>query len=192
MKVLMVNGSPNKDGVIFTALSAIAEQLKKEGVDSEIYQIGKDDDSLTIAQAANEITEKMKESDGLIIGSPDYFASPTGKLLAVLDRAYLNTTPFAYKPAASIASGRRTGLSATLDVLNQYFLMSNQPVIPGNYYNGIHGGTAGEAVQDTEGMQTMRALARNMAWMLNALDAAKKAGVVIPEQEKKIKYSVVH
>ena len=191
MKVLMINGSPNANAVVFTALSAVAATLKEEGIESEIYQIGKDDDGLTVAQASKEILEKMESADGLIIGAPDYFGSPSGKLLSIMDKAFLTGAPFVYKPAASVAAGRRAGITPVLDVINKYYNMTNMPVVPGNYYNTVHGNTAAEVEQDLEGMQTMRALGRNMAWMLKCIEAGKKSGVALPEQEKKIKFSII-
>jgi len=123
----------------------------------------------------------MKKADGIIVGSPVYYASPNGALLALLDRAfYANNGAFAYKPAAAIVSCRRAGTSSSLDVLNKYFLGSNMPVVPSQYWNEVHGKTPDEVRQDLEGMQIMQTLGRNMAWLLKCIAAAHKT-VPYPE-----------
>lgn len=183
--VLLVNGSPNKDGCTFTALTEIQTQLEKHGVSSEIFHIGKgpfygclgcggcrklgkcvfDDDP------ANALREKMLAADGVILGSPVYYAGPNGALMAVLDRVFFSSArKFDGKPGAAIVSCRRGGASASFDRLNKYFTISNMPVVPSQYWNSVHGNTPDEVRQDQEGLQIMRALADNMAWMLHALD----------------------
>ena len=196
MKVLLINGSPHKEGCTFTALSEIKDQLEKEGIDSEIFWIrnkpvrgciacGKcgtlekcafDDD------VANEIVEKMLESDGLIIGSPVYYAGPNGALCAILDRVFYSaSSKFAFKPGASVVSCRRGGSTASFDRLNKYFTISNMPIVASKYWNMVHGNTPEEVKQDLEGLHTMRTLARNMAWLLKSIE-----GNDLPEQEEKV------
>ena len=196
MKVLLINGSPHKEGCTFTALSEIKDQLEKEGIDSEIFWIrnkpvrgciacGKcgtlekcafDDD------VANEIIDKILESDGLIIGSPVYYAGPNGALCAILDRVfYAASSKFAFKPGASVVSCRRGGSTASFDRLNKYFTISNMPVVASKYWNMVHGNTPEEVKQDLEGLHTMRTLARNMAWLLKSIE-----GNDLPEQEEKV------
>ena len=186
MKVLLINGSPHKEGCTFTALTEIKNQLEKEGVDSEIFWIGNKSIRGSIAclkcghnngkwafddDQANEIIDKIIESDGLIVGSPVYYAGPNGALCAILDRVfYASSANFAYKPAASIVSCRRGGSSASFDRLNKYFTISNMPVIASQYWNSVHGNTPEEVKQDLEGLQTMRTLAKNMAWMLKSIE----------------------
>lgn len=195
MKVLLINGSPHKEGCTFTALTEIKNQLKEEGVDSEIFWIGNKAVRGCIAclkcghsngkcafddDPANEIIDKLIESDGLIVGSPVYYAGPNGALCAVLDRVfYAAGSNFAYKPAASIVSCRRGGASASFDRLNKYFTISNMPVVASQYWNSVHGNTPDEVRQDLEGLQTMRTLARNMAWLLKSIENSD-----LPEQEE--------
>lgn len=196
MKVLLINGSPRANGNTFTALSEIAKTLKEEGVDSEIVSIGAKAVQGCIAcykcaelgrcvfqdDLYNSIREKLDGADGLIIGSPVYYAGPNGSLCALLDRVFLsNKDKLAYKPGASVAVCRRGGASATFDRLNKYFTVNNMPVVSSQYWNSVHGRTPGEAEQDAEGMQTMRVLARNMAWLLKKIH---KDGTQYPKPEK--------
>lgn len=196
MKVLLINGSPHKEGCTFTALSEIKDQLEKEGIDSEIFWIGNKPVRGCIAcgkcgtlekcafddDVANEIVEKMLESDGLIIGSPVYYAGPNGALCAVLDRVFYSaSSKFAFKPGASVVSCRRGGSTASFDRLNKYFTISNMPIVASKYWNMVHGNTPEEVKQDLEGLHTMRTLARNMAWLLKSIE-----GNDLPEQEEKV------
>lgn len=196
MKVLLINGSPHKEGCTFTALSEIKDQLEKEGIDSEIFWIGNKPVRGCIAcgrcgtlekcafddDVANEIVEKMLESDGLIIGSPVYYAGPNGALCAILDRVFYSaSSKFAFKPGASVVSCRRGGSTASFDRLNKYFTISNMPVVASKYWNMVHGNTPEEVKQDLEGLHTMRTLARNMAWLLKSIE-----GNDLPEQEEKV------
>ena len=130
-------------------------------------------------------------ADGLIVGSPVYFASPTGAVLSLLDRIFMAGNKFYLKPAAAVASARRAGTTATIDVLNKYFNLAGMPIVSSNYYNVIHGHTPEETRQDEEGMQTMRTLGRNMAWMLKCMEAGREKGLVMPEKEPKIKTSYI-
>lgn len=196
MKVLLINGSPNAKGNTYTALSEVAAALKVAGVESEIISIGvkavqgcigchkctelgrcvfKDD-------LYNTVCEKLKTADGLIVGSPVYYAGPNGSLCALLDRVFYSASPLLqHKPAAAVAVCRRGGASATFDRLNKYFTISHMPVVPSQYWNIVHGMWPGEAVHDKEGLQTMRTLARNMVWMLKNLASG---AAPIPEQEE--------
>ena len=186
MKVLLINGSPHKEGCTFTALTEIKNQLEKEGVDSEIFWIGNKPVRGCIAclkcghnngkcafddDPANEIIDKLIESDGVIIGSPVYYSGPNGALCAILDRVfYAASSNFAFKPGASIVSCRRGGASASFDRLNKYFTISNMPIVASQYWNSVHGNTPEEVRQDLEGLQTMRTLATNMAWILKSIE----------------------
>lgn len=196
MKVLLINGSPHKEGCTFTALSEIKDQLEKEGIDSEIFWINNKPVRGCIAcgkcgtlekcafddDVANEIIDKILESDGLIIGSPVYYAGPNGALCAILDRVfYAASSKFAFKPGASVVSCRRGGSTASFDRLNKYFTISNMPVVASKYWNMVHGNTPEEVKQDLEGLHTMRTLARNMAWLLKSIE-----GNDLPEQEEKV------
>ena len=191
MKVLLVNGSPHKNGCVYTALSEVGGQLKKHGVDFEIFHIGTAPVRGCIACGAcaklgkcafnddvcNPLMEKMLEADGIIIGSPVYYAGTNGALCAVLDRAfYASQGRYARKPGAAVVSCRRGGASATFDRINKYFTISRMPVVSSQYWNSIHGTCAEEALQDEEGLQTMRTLADHMVWMLRSIDAAGLGG----------------
>lgn len=195
MKVLLINGSPKEDGCTFTALSALEIMLKQEGLETEIYNVGNQAvhgcaDCLMCLEtgrcayeddSANEIIAKIQEADGLIIGSPVYFAAVNGALNALLDRVfYAAGSTFAHKPAAAIASARRAGTSTTIDQLNKYFAVSQMPIVTSTYWNNIHGRRSGQIAQDQEGLQTLMNLAKNMAWMLRCIEAGKEKGIMPP------------
>ncbi len=193
MKVLLINGSPHKDGCTNRALKEIAAELKENGTDSEIVWIGTDALHGCIAcggcaktkkcvfdDVANVISEKMADCDGLIIGSPVYYSSPNGSLLAMLDRLFGFCPYLTHKPAAAVASARRAGTSATLDALNKYFTIRQMPVVSSTYWNMVHGAKAEDVDSDKEGLQTMRNLARNMVWLIKCINAGKDAGITAP------------
>ena len=187
MKVLMLNGSPRKDGCTYTALGRIAEALKETGIESEIFQAG--DPALENVKAA---AEKMKEADALIVGSPVYWASPSGQIVEFMDKfCSIAGKDMLLKPAAAIASARRAGTTATLDVLLKYFSFHQMPVVSSNYWNMVHGNTPDEVMQDKEGLQIMHVLGKNMAWILHCLEAGKNAGVPKPAAEEKIKTNFI-
>ena len=202
MKVLLINGSPHQEGCTLTALTEIKNQLEKEGVNSEIFWIGNKPVRGCIAclkcghsngkcafddDPANEIIDKIIESDAVIVGSPVYYSGPNGALCAILDRVfYASGANFAFKPAASIVSCRRGGASASFDRLNKYFTISNMPVVSSQYWNMVHGNTPEEVKQDLEGLQIMRTLARNMSWILNSIENND-----LPNQEEKVKTNFI-
>ncbi len=201
MKVLMINGSPNENGCTFRALTEVASALKEEGVDSQILSIGKGAIHGCIGCGACsklghcvftddkvcEAVELAKEADGLIVGSPVYYASPNGSILSFLDRMFYSGSAYlAYKPAAAVASARRAGTTATLDALNKYFMINKMPVVSSNYWNMVHGKTPADVEQDLEGLQIMRGLGRNMAWMLKCIKAGEEKGILPGTGEKKI------
>lgn len=187
MKVLLLNGSPRKEGCTYTALCEVAAALKANGVDSEIFQAGNPDTENVKAAA-----EKMKEADGLVIGSPVYWASPSGQIIEFMDKfCSMAGGAMRLKPAAAVVSARRAGTTATLDVLNKYFTFYQMPVVSSNYWNMVHGNTPEEVKQDAEGLQIMRTLGNNMAWLLKSIEAGRKAGVQAPEQEEKIKTNFI-
>lgn len=202
MKVLLINGSPHREGNTFIALSEVAETLRMLGDEAEMVWIGNrpvrgciacgscaktgkcafDDDVMP------EILAKAAEADGIVVGSPVYYAGPNGALCAVLDRMFYSGGRFLQrKPAAAVVVCRRGGASAAFDRLNKYFTMSNMPVVPSQYWNSVHGHKPGEAAQDAEGLQTMRTIARNMHWMLHGLDAGR-ADSVNPEPSERTNF----
>jgi multimeric flavodoxin WrbA len=198
MKALLINGSPHKSGCTYTALKAVCEELNANGVETEIYQIPVKPISGCIdcgaclrlrnnrcaieGDAVNIIIEKIKTADALVLGSPVYYASPAGQLLAILDRVFFagGRDIFATKPAAVVCSARRAGTTATLDVLMKYLIISGMPVVPSTYWPMVHGKAADDVLADKEGLQTMKALGRNMAWLLQCIEAGRAAGIKDP------------
>lgn len=187
MKVLLFNGSRREKGCTYTALSLIAKELEKAGIDTEIIYIGLNAVDGKLDALVKECAAKMKEADGLAIGSPVYYASPTGEIQVFLDRfAGAAGADLRHKPAAAVASARRAGTSATLDVLYKYLMYNEMPVVTSNYWNMVHGNTPEEVLQDKEGVQIMETLGKNMAWLLKCLEAGKKAGVEEPAKPVKV------
>lgn len=196
MKVLMINGSPNKEGNTYIALKEMEKIFTGEGIDSEIIQVGNqpirgcigcraciEKGRCVFDDCVNEIAPKFEACDGLVIGSPVYYASANGTLISFLDRLFYST-PFdkTMKVGASVVVARRGGLSATFDELNKYFTICGMPVASGQYWNSVHGRMIGEAAQDTEGLQGMRTLARNMAFLIRSIKLGKER-FGLPEKE---------
>ena len=190
MKVLLINGSPRGEGNTFLALSEVAQTLNAEGVETEIVSIGKKAVPGCIAcgmcgrqgrctfhdDPYNSIMSIVKQGiDGLVVGSPVYYGGPNGSVCALLDRVFYSLGSYLkFKPAASVAVCRRGGASAPFDRLNKYFTIMNMPVVSSQYWNMVYGQTPGQAALDEEGMQTMRTLGRNMAWMIKRLNVAEE------------------
>ena len=208
MKVLLVNGSPNEKGCKYTGLLEIAETLQKEDVDTEIFQIGKKPISgcvacyscrkthpgrCAISDLVNDCLETAKATDGFIFGTPVHFAAAGGAITSFMDRLFFSadSSTFYLKPAAAIVSARRGGTTSAFDQLNKYFTIKEMPVISSSYWNMIHGSTPADVKQDVEGLQTLRTLARNMAWFLRCKDAGAKAGVSLPEKEAPLRTNFI-
>ena len=192
MKVLMINGSRNAAGCTFTALSEIAKELNAEGIDTEIFHVGKDAVDGKVNEMVQAAIEKMKESDGLIIGSPVYYASPSGEVIAFLDRFFgAGSQVLRHKPAAAIASARRAGTTSSLDVLNKYIQYSEMPLVTSNYWPMVHGSVPADVLKDEEGVQIMHLLGKNMAWILKCIEAGKKAGIEAPAEVGKVKTNFI-
>lgn len=196
MKVVLINGSPHRKGNTFIALSEVAGALEKEGVQTEIIQLGIKAVQGCIAcnkcaelghcvfqdTLYNQVREALQEADGIVVGSPVYYAGPNGALCALLDRVFYSCSELlAYKAGASVAVCRRGGASATFDRLNKYFTILNMPVVSSQYWNCVHGMRPGEATEDAEGLQTMRMLGRNMAWLLKGVKREER-----PEPELRV------
>lgn len=187
MKVVLVNGSRREKGCTYTALNIIAEELKANGVDSEIFFVGEKAMNGEMNEIVKEVAAAIKTADGFIVGSPVYYASPSGEIIAFLDRLFgVAEADLRFKPAAAITSARRGGTTATLDVLNKYFMYDQMPVIASRYWNMVHGSTPEDVLKDEEGVQIMKTVGRNMAWILKSIEAGKAAGVKQPEAEQKI------
>lgn len=201
MKVLLFNGSPKSNGCTFTALSEIANTLNAEGVETEIIWLGNKPVRDCIGcggcygkgkciftdDGVNEWIEKAASADGFVFGSPVYYAHPDGRILSVMDRMfYAGKSSFEQKPAAVVVSARRAGTTASLDALTKHLTISQMPVVSSTYWNMVHGNTPDDVKQDLEGLQTMRNLARNMAWLLKCIKAGEDAGITKPEAEKKV------
>ncbi len=199
MKVLMINGSPHANGTTFRALSEVAKSLKENGIDAEIITIGnlairgclacggcrehgkcvqKDD-------IVDNIRQKIIEADGLVVGSPVYYASINGTLKCLLDRVFYAGSGFEHKPAAAVTVARRAGTTSAFDIINKYFIINQMPVVSSTYWNNVFGSGAEQAELDKEGMQVMRHLGNNMAYLIKCIDAGKKSGVNPPKNIKK-------
>ncbi len=204
MKVLMLNGSPRTNGNTALALQEMEKVFAAEGIEVETVRVGHLDVRGCIAcgtcakrgkcvfdDVVNELAPKFEACDGLVVASPVYYASANATLIAVLDRLFYST-PFdkTMKVGASVVAARRGGLSATFDELNKYFTISSMPVASGQYWNSVHGRAAGEAAEDAEGLQGMRTLARNMAFLMKSI-ALGKEKYGLPEQEPPIRTNFV-
>jgi len=199
MKVLIINGSPHKNGSTYTALHEMENVFFSENIETEIIQVGHlsirgciacrscyETGKCAFDDIVNELAPKFEECDGLVVGSPVYYASANATLIAVLDRLFYSTRfDKTMKVGASVVTCRRGGASATFDELNKYFTISGMPVVSSNYWNSVHGNNAEQAVQDEEGLQVMRTLARNMSFLMKSI-ALGKDTFGLPEKEKKI------
>lgn len=204
MKVLLINGSPHKNGTTFRALSEVASEINKNGIETEIITVGDQKVSGCMAcggcakkgkcvfdDIVNVLIDKIKESDGVVIGTPVYYASPNGTLISILDRVFYARMGFAHKVGASIAVARRAGTTASLDVLNKYFTISNMPVCPSVYWNMAFGNNSEQVENDQEGLQTMRVLGDNISWLIKCIKAGKDAGIIPKNNETKLKTNFI-
>lgn len=207
MKVLLVNGSPHEKGCTYTALSEIKKTLESENIEAEIFHIGTNPVRGCIGcggcaknngkcvfndDVVNEIIEKAKTSDAFVFGSPVHYAAPAGALCAVLDRVfYAGSSNFKYKPGAAIVSCRRSGTTAAVDCLNKYFTISNMPVVSSCYWNMVHGSKPEDVLKDEEGLQIMRGIGHNMAWLLKCIELGEKNGISHPVPEAKIRTNFI-
>ena len=199
MKVLLINGSPHVNGVNATALDEMVKIFQENEIETEFVQVGNqairgcvacgycyEHGKCVFDDVVNELAEKFKEADGLVVASPVYYASANATLIAVLDRLFYSSRfDKTMKVGASVVTCRRGGASATFDELNKYFTISGMPVVSSNYWNSVHGNNAEQAVQDEEGLQVMRNLARNMTFLMKSI-ALGKEQFGLPEKEKKI------
>ena len=189
MKVIMLNGSPKSNGNTAISLAEMGKIFDAEGIEYEVIQVGNKNvrgcigcgrcgelGKCVFDDVVNEITAKLRDADGLVVASPVYYASANGTLISCLDRVFYSiNADLRMKVGASVAVARRGGCSATFDVLNKYFTISGMPVASSQYWNSVHGAAPGQAVQDDEGLQTMRTLARNMVFLMKSIDLGKKS-----------------
>ena len=205
MKVLLVNGSPHKSGCTNRALEEIAATLQKEGIETEMFWIGNKPIGGCIAckrcvqtgkcvfdDVVNTCREKAYEADGFVFGTPVHYGAASGNMTAFMDRLFYSelggnqNKAFYLKPAAAVISARRAGTTATFDQMNKYFTIQEMPIVSSRYWNMVHGAVPEQVEEDLEGLYTMRVLGRNMAYLLKCQEAAKKAGVALPEREPAI------
>ena len=209
MKVMLINGSPNEHGCTHTALSVIKETLMEEGIASDFFWIGRKPVSGCIAckkcaelgrcvfdDKVNEFTSLAPGYDGFVFGSPVYYAGMNGAMKSFMDRVFYSASksgrePFYLKPAAAVVSARRAGTTSALDQMNKYFLYAQMPVVSSRYWNMVHGNKPEDVLKDEEGLQIMRVLARNMAWLLKIKEAGEKAGIKLPRREEKISFNYI-
>ena len=206
MKVLLLNGSTRINGCTYTALSAVAEALNKEGIETEILQMGGKSIKDCIAcgkcidkgkcvfddDIANTFIEKAKTADGFVFGTPVYYSHPSGQIQAILDRVfYAGGKNFAHKPAAVVASARRAGNVISVDTLQKHLTINQMPIVSSTYWNIVFGKTPDEVKQDLEGMQTMTNLGNNMAYLLKCIEIAKKNGINPPNNAQSIKTNFI-
>ena len=199
MKVLLINGSPREHGCTYTALSEVAHALEAEGIETEILSLGTSPLYACIGCGGcahsgrcvfsdgrvNEALEKMKDCDGLVVGSPVHYAAASGSLTSFLDRLfYAGGKQLRGKVGAAVVSARRAGTTSTLDQLQKYFMIGGMPIAPSQYWPMVHGSTPEDVQKDEEGLQIMRMLGRYMAYMMKSFALAKDAGLLPPEQEQ--------
>lgn len=202
MKVLLINGSPHKEGCTYTALLEVKKTLEEEEIETEIFWIGnkplggciackkcKEIGECVFQDSVNVFLEKAKDSDGFIFGSPVHYAGMSGNLKGFMDRAFYSASQsgkgkiFLHKPASTVISARRAGTTATYDQINKYFGITQMPIISSRYWDMVHGNNPKEVMQDKEGMQIMRILGRNMAYYLKCIEAGKNTGIMPPKTE---------
>ena len=205
MKVLLINGSPNEKGCTYTGLKEMEKVFSKSNIETEILYLGKGTIAGCIScgsckntgkcmfnDKVNEIGKRLDEFDGIVIGSPVYYAGPTGQITSFLNRLFYSyRNKMTGKVGTAIVSCRRGGASTTFDSLNKYFGLTNMPIVTSQYWNQIHGNTPEEVLKDEEGLQTLRTLAQNFAWLLKCIEAGKKAGVEKVEYEKPLRTNFI-
>lgn len=198
MKVLLVNGSSRPKGCTQVALEAVAEALRQQGVEAEHYFIGNEPladciacqscrktDVCVFDDQVNAFAGMAKEASGFVFGSPVYYAHPSARLMAFMDRVFYSAgRHFAFKPAAGVLSARRAGQVASLDVINKHFTINSMPVVSATYWNMVYGARPEEVAQDPEGLMTMRNLGLNMAWLIKCIQSGKQQGILPPANEK--------
>ena len=205
MTVILLNGSPHKEGCTARALKEISDTLEKEGIETKTLWLGNDPTygcrgclgcvetgKCVLGDKVTQWAPLFESADGIVIGSPVHYAAGSGSLTCFLDRLFYSTgRKLAGKPACAITSSRRGGASAAMDQLNKYFSISSMPIVSGQYWNMVHGSKAEQVEEDGEGLQTMRSLGKNMAWLLKCIKLGKENGIEIPERETPIRTNFI-
>ena len=209
MKVLLVNGSSKKKGCTATALAEVEQELNREGIETVWFHVGsqtvrgcigceqchkarKGECVFGDEDGVNELISLAEECDGFVFGSPVHFAALSGSITSLLDRVfYASSKSFYYKPAACLVSCRRAGSTAALEQLLKYPSFARMPVVSSQYWNMVHGNTPDEVRQDLEGLQIMRTLGRNMAWLLRSIEAGRAAGIELPAAEEPVRTNFI-
>lgn len=205
MKVLLINGSPHPMGCTYTALREVSNALNEDGIETEIINVAKTNSGcmgcgycfkmgkcVNDTDCVNEVVARLNEFDGFVFGSPVHYASASGAITCFMDRLfYSGANSLRYKPGAVVVSARRGGTTAALDQLSKHLTISNMPVVSSSYWNMVHGSTPEEVLKDEEGLQTMRALGHNMAWLLKCIELGKENGISHPIPETKIKTNFI-
>lgn len=206
MKVLLVNGSPHEANTTCTALSEVEKSLNASGIETEVFWLGnkaicecigcmacKKLGKCFMDDKVNEFVAKAADVDGFIFGTPVHYAAPSGSITSFMDRVFFSgSAALAYKPAACVIAARRAGTTATFDQMNKYFTINNMPVVSSNYWNAVHGTNTEETQQDKEGLQTMKILGQNMAWLLKCIEMGKQNGLYHPEIPEREFTNFVH
>lgn len=197
MKVLAINGSPHADGCTYTALRLVADELEKQGIEVELVHVGnqvirgctacgacrrRETPGCVFDDAVNACIGKAEHADGILLGSPVYYSGIAGTMKCFLDRFFYAGPNLKYKVGAAVVSARRSGVVDTFHQMNNYLNLADVAIVPSHYWNAVHGNSAAEVLQDREGVQVMRTLGRNTAWLMKSIEAGK---VPLPEQEKR-------
>ena len=205
MKVLLFNGSPHRAGCTYTALHEVEKQLHRHCIETELYQIGaqpvagcigcgkcRDGNGCVFDDGVNALAARLDEFDALVVGSPVYYAGPSGQLISFMDRLFYSAGRFLQnKPAAAVVSCRRGGASAAFESINKYFQISNMPVVSSQYWNQVHGSSPEDVLKDEEGLQTLRTLADNMTYLLRCIRAGKACGISVPAREAPLRTNFI-
>ncbi len=207
MKVILINGSLHKRGCTYTALEEVAGALNREDVETEIFHIGikpisgctaclkcRETGRCNIDDKVNDFLDLAESADGFVFGTPVHYAAASGAITSFMDRAFyakMGNGVFAFKPGAAVVSCRRAGATAAFDQINKYFTISNMPIVSSQYWNMVHGAKPEDVRQDLEGMQTMRTLGTNMAWLLRSIEAGRMAGMQVPELETPVRTNFI-
>lgn len=204
MKVLLINASPKSDGCTYTALSVVKNELEKSGVEAEIFWAGptlkgcmgcgycRKNGKCITDDCVNDALKKLDAVDGIIVGSPVHYAAASGAATSFMDRLFFaGSGKLSHKVGAAIVSARRAGTTCAIDQLQKYFTINSMPVVSSNYWPMVHGSCPDDVLRDEEGIQTLRILAKNTAWLIKCIKAGEDSGIFVPAAEEKIKTNFI-